>query len=138
MFWLKQNSMFSVYSFFEPKIELYTVAFSLENSGFSFDVSDQVDVHQSDTGVIQSSGNSSSGEATRRSCQRCRGRMNSFSLGRRTFCSKCRGSDCDFDNKCDECMPWTKEEMEAYVKLHKSLASKSKHKKSVAKPPLFS
>ena len=36
---------------------------------------------------------------------------------------------------CDECMSWTKEEMEAYVKVRKSLASKGKHRKSVAKPP---
>ena len=27
------------------------MAFSLENPGFSIDVSDQVDVHQSDTGI---------------------------------------------------------------------------------------
>ena len=45
-----------------------------------------------------------------------------------------RTSDCDFHNKCDECMSWTKEEMEAYVKLRKSLSSKSKHHKSVDKP----
>ena len=44
--------------FFEPKIELYAMAFSLKNPGFSIYVSDQVDVHQSDTGVMQSSGNS--------------------------------------------------------------------------------
>ena len=118
----------SVYSFFKPKIDLYAMAFSLENPDFSIDVSDQVEVHQSDSGVLQSSGNSlsSSGEATRH------GRMSSFSFDHHTFCSKCRGSDCDFDNKCDECMSWTKEEMEAYIELCKSLASKGK--RSVAKP----
>ena len=45
----------------------------------------------------------------------------------------CLGSDCDMDNKCDECISWTKEEMEAYVKLRKSLTSKSRHSKSVSK-----
>ena len=113
------------------------MAFSFENPGFSIDVSDQVDVHQSDAGVLQSSGNSSSslGESTRHSCQHCHGRTSSLSLDHHTFCSKCHGSDCDFDNKCDEYMSWTKEEMEAYVKLRKSLASKGRHRKSSSKPP---
>ena len=59
--------------------------------------------------------------------------MSSFSLDRHTYCSRCCGSDCDVDNKCDECMSWTKEEMEAYVKLRKSLTSKSRHRKVVSK-----
>ena len=59
--------------------------------------------------------------------------MSSFSLDRHTYCCKCRGSDCDMDNKRDECMSWTKEEMEAYVKLRKSLTSKRRHRKSVSK-----
>ena len=33
-------------------------------------------------------------------------------------------------SRCDECMQWTKEEMEKYVKLRKSLSSKSKRSKS--------
>ena len=121
----------SVYSFCEPKIEHWAMAFSLENQGFSIDVSD----HQSDTEILQSSGNSSSsGESTRRFCQRCHGRRSSLSLDRHAFCPKCRGSDCDFDNKCDECMSLTREEMEAYMKLRKSLASKGKHRKGSSKP----
>ena len=36
---------------------------------FQLDVTDQVDVHEAD---VPSSGSSSSGEATRRSCARCR------------------------------------------------------------------
>ena len=112
------------------------MAFSLESPRFSIDVSDQVDVHQPDTGLLNSSGNSStSGDSTRRSCLRCHGRMSSLSLDRHTFCYRCRGAECDFDNKCDECMSWTKEEMEAYVKLRKSLAGKSKHCKGSSKPP---
>ena len=87
---------------------------------------------------MQSSGTSSSpssGDSSRRFCICCHGRISSFTFYCHTYCSKCRGSDCDLDNKCDECMSWTKEEMEAYVKLSKSLSSKSKHCKSVAKPP---
>ena len=85
---------------------------------------------------MQSSGTSysaSSREASRRSCIRCHGRMSSFSLDHHTYCYKCRGSDCDMDNMCDECMSWTKEEMEAYVKFCKSLTSKIRHRKSVSK-----
>ena len=67
---------------------------SFDNPGFQLDVTDQVDVHQADV-PCPSSGSSSSGEATRRSCARCHGRMISFSLDRHLFCTKCRGSDCD-------------------------------------------
>ena len=70
------------------------MAFSVENPGFAMDVSDQIEIHQSESGVLQASGSSStpsSGESTRRSCQRCHGRMSSFSLDRHNFCIKCPG-----------------------------------------------
>ena len=95
---------------------------SLANPGFQLDVSDQVDIHQADV-CRPSSGSSSSGESTCRSCARCHGRTSSFSLDRHLFCTKCRGSDCDVNSMCDECFSWTKEEMEGYVKLRKSLSS---------------
>ena len=42
------------------------------------------------------------------------------------------------ENSCDECMFWSVEEMESYVKLRKSLASKNRSKKSSsAKAPSF-
>ena len=65
---------------------------SLDNPGFLMDVSDQVEAHQSDV-PLHASGSSSSGEATRRSCSRCHGRMSSLSLDRHLFCVKCRGAD---------------------------------------------
>ena len=102
---------------------------SLDNPGFFMDVSDQVEVHQSDV-PRHASGSSSSGEATPRSCSRCHGRMSSFSLDRHLFCIKCRGADCDLNTRCDECLSWTKEEMESFVKLRKSLTSKSRKSKS--------
>ena len=83
-----------------------------------------------------SSGSSSSGESTRRSCARCHGRMSSFSLDRHLFCIKCRGSECDVNSRCDEHFSWTKEEMEGCVKLHKSLSSKSKKNKNPSKTSL--
>ena len=88
---------------------------SLNNPGFQVDVS-KVEIHQVD--VPKSSlGSSSLGEATRRSCVKCHGRMSSFSLGRHLFCIKCRGSEYNVDSRCDECFSWTKEEMEGYVRL---------------------
>ena len=113
---------------------------SLDNPGFQLDVSDQVDIHQS---VVPrpASGSSSSGESSRRSCSRCHGRMSSFSLDRHLFCIKCRGAECDVNSRCDECFSWTKEEMEGYVKLRKTLSSRSKKSKNPSKssssPPRF-
>ena len=49
---------------------------SLDNPGFQVDVAD-VEVHQVDV-PKSSSGSSSSGEAARRSCTKCHGRMSSF------------------------------------------------------------
>ena len=65
--------------------------FSLENNGFSMDVSNQVDIRQPDVSRMPSGSSASSGESTRHSCSRCHGRMSSFSLDRHMFC-KCRGS----------------------------------------------
>ena len=47
------------------------------------------------------------------------------------FCTKCRGSECDQSTRCDECLSWTKEEMDSYIKLRKTLSSKSKKKTSL-------
>ena len=56
--------------------------------------------------------------------------MSSFSLDKHLFCMKCQGSECSMNSRCDECMQWTKEEMEKYVKLCKSFSSKRKRSKS--------
>ena len=56
--------------------------------------------------------------------------MSSFSLDKHTVCTKCCGSDCCMNSRCDECMSWSSEEMESYIKLWKSLASKGCGKKS--------
>ena len=101
---------------------------SLDNPGFQVEVAD-VEVYQAHV-PKSSSGSSSSGESTRRSCTKCHGRMSSFSLDKHLFCIKCRGSECTVSSRCDECSAWTKEEMEGYVKLRKSLTSKSRKSKS--------
>ena len=92
--------------------------FSLDNPGFQVDVA-EVEIHQADV-PKSSSGSSSSGESARRSCVKCHGRMSSFSLDKHLFCTKCRGSECTVNFRCDECFSWTKE-MEGYVKLRKTL-----------------
>ena len=87
------------------------------------------EVHFSDP--PKSSGSStSSGYSTLRSCKKCHGRMSSLSLDKHLFCIKCRGSDCTLMSRCDECMQWTKEEMESYIKLPRSLTSKGRRSKS--------
>ena len=102
---------------------------SLDNPGFSVDITD-AEVHFSDPPKSSGSSSTSSGDSTRRSCKKCHGRMSSFSLDKHLFCTKCRGSGCNLMSRCDECMQWTKEEMESYMKLRRSLSSKSKRSKS--------
>ena len=97
------------------------------------DVSDQVDIHQSDVSRTSSGSSASLGESTCSSCARCHSRMSSFSRRRHMFCIECRGSDCDLNTRCEECLLWTKKEMEGYIKLRKSLSSKSKKSKNPLK-----
>ena len=111
------------------------MSFSLDNPGFST-VGEDLDLAMDNPSQPISGSSSSvlsSGESSCCSCPRCHGRMSCFSVDRHSICSKCRGSDCTFDCRCDECMSWSVEEMESYVKLRKSLASKSK-KKSTSTP----
>ena len=42
------------------------------------------------------------------------------------FFIKCRGADCNFHNRCDECKDWEEYKMQSYVKYRRVLASKSK------------
>ena len=107
----------------------FIMEISLDKPGFCVETTD-AEVHFSDPPKSSGSSTSTSGESTRRSCKKCHGRMSSFSLDKHLFCMKCRGADCNMLSRCDECMQWTKEEMEAYVKLRRSLSSKSKRSKS--------
>ena len=116
-------------------------SFNLENSGLAASsLSDTQPVSTPDVSLPPPPSSSpsmpSSGESTRHLCPRCHGRMSSLALDKHTFCFKCRSVDCDYQNKCEECMSWSSREMEANVKLRKSLASKScKPKSSSCKPP---
>ena len=110
------------------------MSFSLDNPGFSTVGVDMELVMDTPSQHIAGSSSSapSSGETSRRSCPRWHGRMSNFSVDRHSICSKCRGDDCTIDCRCDECMSWSVEEMESYVKLRKSLTSKSRKKPSSA------
>ena len=83
---------------------------------------------------VPPSGSSSSSEGAvdvRRKFLRCHRRMSRKSLDSHTFCSVCRGFDCDLDTRCEECTDWHESDMIAYVKHRKML--KSKHVKPMAR-----
>ena len=111
------------------------MAFSLENPGFCVETrEDSLDPAAPDGLSHQSSltlpSTPSSRDSACLNCPRCHGRMSSFLMDKHSFCTNCRGSDCDIKNRCGECMSWSVEEMESYVKLRKSLASKSRGRKA--------
>ena len=72
----------------------------------------------------------------RHNCITCPRRMSKKTVDRHTLCISCRGSDCDPDNRCEECMEWPEEEIKLYAKYRKSLKSKTRSKSSA--PPATS
>ena len=110
------------------------MSFSLDNPGFATIGEDLDNALGNPSQPMSGSSSSapSSGESPRRSCPGCHGRMSSFSVDRHSICIKCLGNDCNIDCRCDECLSWSVEEMESYVKLCKSLASEGKKKSSSA------
>ena len=71
-------------------------------------------------------------------CSSCPRRMSKKSADRHTICVSCRGFDCDLNNRCEECLEWSEEEVVKYAKYHKSLKSRelSSRKTSMPTPPL--
>ena len=116
------------------------MAFSLDNPGFSLGSGeDPLKASATELSLQHSSATPpASGDSACCNCQKCHGRMSSLSLNRHSFCYKCLGAHRNLENRCDECMSWFMEEMESYVKLRKSLASKRRGKKSSSsKTPSF-
>ena len=75
----------------------------------------------------------------RRKCSSCPRRMSKKSADRHTVCIACRGFDCDINNRCEECLEWSEDDIVAYAKYRKSLKSRdssSKTKTKVSIPPL--
>ena len=77
-----------------------------------------------------SSDNTSDAEVERRACPSCNIRMSSLVYDKHNLCVKCRGLECDHDNKCPDCIEWPKDVFERYIKHQKSLKSKAKKPKS--------
>ena len=75
----------------------------------------------------------------RRKCSSCPRRMSKKSADRHTVCIACRGFDCDINNRCEECLEWSEDDIVAYAKYRKSLKSRdssSKAKTKLSHPPL--
>ena len=74
----------------------------------------------------------------RRKCIACPRRTSRKTADRHTLCVNCRGFDCDVNNRCEECLEWSEEEVVKYAKYRKSLKSRdssSKAKTSLPTPP---
>ena len=74
----------------------------------------------------------------RRKCIACPRRMSKKTADRHTLCINCRAFDFDINNRCEECLEWSEEEVMKYAKYRKSLKSKdssSKPKTSAPPPP---
>ena len=75
----------------------------------------------------------------RRKCFSCPRRMSKKSADRHTICISCRGFDCDINNRCEECLEWSEDDIIKYAKYRKSLKSRessSKAKTTLSHPPL--
>ena len=72
----------------------------------------------------------------RRKCSSCPRRMSKKSADRHTVCISCRGFDCDINNRCEECLEWSEEDIIAYAKYRKSLKSRESSSSKKSKIPL--
>ena len=75
----------------------------------------------------------------RRKCSSCPRRMCKKSVVRHTFCISCKDFNCDINNRCEECLEWSEDDIIKYAKYRKSLKSRessSRAKTSISTPPL--
>ena len=61
---------------------------------------------------------------SRKKCVSCPRRMSAKTADRHTVCVHCRGFDCNFETRCEECVDWPEEELRLYAKMRKSLKTK--------------
>ena len=61
---------------------------------------------------------------SRKKCVSCPRRMSAKTADRHTVCVHCRGFDCTFETRCEECIDWPEGELRLYAKMRKSLKSK--------------
>ena len=62
--------------------------------------------------------------------------MSKKSADRHTVCISCRGFDCDLNNRCEECLEWSEDDIIAYAKYRKSLKSRESSSSKKSKIPL--
>ena len=72
----------------------------------------------------------------RRKCSSCPRRMSKQSADRHTVCISCRGFDCALNNRCEECLEWSEDDIIAYAKYRKSLKSRESSSSKKSKIPL--
>ena len=73
---------------------------------------------------------------SRKKCVSCPRRMSAKTADRHTVCVHCRGFDCTFETRCEECIDWPEEELRLYTKMRKSLKTKdsSRHRDKTPAP----
>ena len=116
--------------------------FSLENPGFVTQ-GDSAPISPTGSGPsLPPSGSSASSSVLPSSdeaycqCLKCHRRISKLNDDRHNFCTKCRGFDCSLDLRSNECVDWSREEMEAYIKHRRSLKAEDiKVKDPLSRPP---
>ena len=63
---------------------------------------------------------------SRRTCPTCSARMSILLHDKHSLCVNCRGNECSFNKRCNECSSWEDDVMNRYVQHMKSLATKSR------------
>ena len=61
-----------------------------------------------------------------RTCSHCRHRISSRTFDPHSLCATCRGGECKVGSKCNECMLWSDDTFDIYVKHRASLDANSK------------
>ena len=72
-----------------------------------------------------------------RNCPNCKIRMSNIDLDPHVICTSCRGKKCNVDDRCDMCVSWSSERMNAYLKHQSSLERKRKSKKKAKEASEF-
>ena len=68
-----------------------------------------------------------------RSCPNYRIRMSSIDFDSLTICSSCRGKSCNLNDRCDVCVSWSDNKMNAYMKHQASRKRKRVAKRGLEK-----
>ena len=61
----------------------------------------------------------------------CGRRMSSKTHDHHSFCVHCRGFDCDFNNRCDECKVLSDKDFQTYLRYQRSLKRRALFKQRI-------